>query len=481
MIGAVMLAWPHANSLQAQEATPTSPQSPSSGSDPVLTRRPKIISVPSDLRPETIDLTVRIGTPLQVALDSEVRIKDVGQPLYGHIVEPVYAFDKLVIPIGTKTTGEITKIGPVSKGKRTLAALDADFTPRHSVEVKFDELILSDGAHVPIHTVVTPGSGQVIRFLTAAEKSEKKGLKDAAAVKAKRAKEQAKQEWDAAMQLVKQPGRVHKIQRYIVALFPFHPHYIDAGSVYLAELQQPLDFGSEPLTQEMWDSLGSTPPPGSFVHARLITSLDSATTQKGAEVEAILSQPLFNGNHLILPQDARLKGSVVQVQPARHMKRNGQLRMAFHELIPPIGRGGAVTAQRIEATLEGVQANAADNMKLDTEGGAEASSPKSRYALTTISVGLAVVSAGVGGDTLGDTAERSAGGAGGFKLIGVALGATIHSQPFGMAMGAFGASKSVYAHFIARGSDVVFPKNTALLIGISSRPVPPSKSSGPPQ
>jgi hypothetical protein len=134
-------------------------------------------------------------------------------------------------------------------------------------------------------------------------------------------------------------------------------------------------------------------------------------------------------------------------------------------------------AEKIEATLEGVQTRAADNLKLDVEGGAEASSPKSRYVLTTISVGLAVVSAGVGGDTLGDTAERSAGGAGGFKLIGIVLGATVHSQPFGMAMGAFGASKSVYSHFIARGRDVVFPKNTALLIGIGLRPAPPSRSS----
>jgi hypothetical protein len=37
------------------------------------------------------------------------------------------------------------------------------------------------------------------------------------------------------------------------------------------------------LTPEMAISPGNTLPPGSFVHARLVTQLDSATTQKGEE------------------------------------------------------------------------------------------------------------------------------------------------------------------------------------------------------
>jgi hypothetical protein len=81
---------------------------------------------------------------------------------------------------------------------------------------------------------------------------------------------------------------------------------------------------------------------------------------------------------------------------------------------------------------------------------------------------------------LGDTTERAAGGAGGFKLIGIALGAGIHSQPFGVAMGALGAARSVYVHFIARGREVVFPKNTAMQIGIGRRqsPAPASPAGG---
>jgi hypothetical protein len=478
LLGTLFLSWACATCLQAQEASPIPIQSSAPESDPALAHRPAAIPPADTAKPATIPLSVPAGMPIQLALDEEIRIRKVGQPLTAHTVEPVYAFDQLVIPVGTAILGRITRIEPVSNGKRTLAALDADFTPSHAIDVTFAELILADGKHIPIHTVVTPGSGQVIRFLAAADEKGKKGVKDAASEKAKEAKEEAKREWDAAMQQVKQPGKFHKAERYVVAQLPIHPQYIDAGTVYFAELQEPLDFGAEPLTPEMAASLGAAPPPGSFVRTLLTTPLNSASTPKGAPVEAILSRPLFDGKRLILPQGCRLRGSVVQVEPARYLSRNGQLRMVFHELLPPEGAGGAIVAQKVEANLEGVQAAVADNVALDAEGGAEAGSPKSRYLLTTISVGLAAVSAGVGGDTLGDTTERAAGGAGGFKLIGIALGAGIHSQPFGMAMGALGAGRSVYTHFIARGREVVFPKNTAMQIGIGTRQAPASSSSG---
>jgi hypothetical protein len=144
-------------------------------------------------------------------------------------------------------------------------------------------------------------------------------------------------------------------------------------------MQDPLDFGSEPLTPEMAISLGSPTPAGSFLRARLVTPLNSATTQKGGLVAAVVSRPLFNEKHLILPQGSRLKGSVVQVQPARYMSRNGQLRVVFHELIPPDGPGGVAMAQKVDASLESVQSGKVESVELDSEGGAKATTPKTRY------------------------------------------------------------------------------------------------------
>jgi hypothetical protein len=90
------------------------------------------------------------------------------------IVEPVYAFDHIVIPIGSEVSGQVTKIGEISRGQRTAAALNADFTPERNVEVNFDNLELADGRHFPLQSTVTSGSGQVIRFVAAAEGKEKK-------------------------------------------------------------------------------------------------------------------------------------------------------------------------------------------------------------------------------------------------------------------------------------------------------------------
>ena len=53
--------------------------------------------------------------------------------------------------------------------------------------------------------------------------------------------------------------------------------------------------------------------------------------------------------------------------------------------------------------------------------------------------------------------------------MGIVMGVFVHSQPLGIAMGAYGASMSVYSHFIARGRDLVFPKNTAMEIAIGTR------------
>jgi hypothetical protein len=446
-----------AQDVPVPQLTPGSERKPASAS----------IDPAQPASPQTVALTVAKGSPLQVALDQEIRVKKVGQPIHARIVEPVYAFDHIVVPVGSEIIGEVTKIEEISGGKRTLAALNADFTPRRRVEVGFHELLLADGRRFQLHTSVTPGSGQVIELVTAANEKEKKNsVKDTASEKTKQAKQQAHQEWDNAMKQLKTPGKVRRLERYGEAQLPVHRQYVPAGTVYFAELDDPLDFGSEVMTAPMASSLGSAFPEGSVVHARLVTPLSSATAHKGQDVEAVLSQPLMDGERLILPQGSRLKGTVKQAQPARRMKKNGQLRIAFSELVPPDG-----IEQKIVATLEGVQAGKDANVKLDSEGGAEATTSKSRYLGTAVSLGLAMMATRAGEDHDGDGGSNSGatGGLGGFKLVGMVVGGLARSRAFGTTMGAYGAAVSVYSHFIARGREVVFPKNTAMEIGIGTR------------
>ena len=117
------------------------------------------------LRPSTptsraIALTLPSGTPLQIALDKEVRVRKVGQAIQGRLVQPVYAFDHLVIPVGAEVTGHISEISGISGKKRTLGMLNVALTAMHPIEVEFDDLVLTDGRQMRLHTSVTLGSGQ---------------------------------------------------------------------------------------------------------------------------------------------------------------------------------------------------------------------------------------------------------------------------------------------------------------------------------
>jgi hypothetical protein len=459
LIGAICLTCSGGGWILAQDSNPPGSSSTNPGAHPMLKHRPA--ESPEASKPiikENIDLTVPKGAALQVVLDREIRVQKVGQAIHGYLVEPVYAFDKLVLPVGTEATGQISQIESVSAGRRTLAALDANLTPSRQITVEFTELSLADGTHIPIQTSVVPGSGQVIRFVTAAENQKKKGVKDALTAKERQAKQEARRQFDAAMQQVKQPGKLHRVKRYAVAQLPVHSQYIDAGTTYFAELRKPLEFGSEPLTPEIAASMSSEIPEGTMVHAQLMTLLNSARTKKGAEVEAVLSRPLVNDGKLILPQGSVLKGSVLQVQPARHWKHNGQLRLLFRDLVLPNG-----VESKVEAMVQGVQSGAADNLQLDAEGGAETKTSKTRYLRSGIAVGLAAAT------HEDEPFNRAEGGAGGFKVVGIVIGAAVHSQPLAIAMGAFGASRSIYNNFIARGTEVVFAKHTAMEIGVDTR------------
>lgn len=110
-------------------------------------------------------------------------------------------------------------------------------------------------------------------------------------------------------------------------------------------------------------------------------------------MQAVISQPLRDGDHhLILFQGSRLAVTVSQFQPAHRLKENGLLRIKFQELIQPDG-----IQEKVEATLDGVQSGKDANVKLDSEVGAEATTPKTRYLATAVSLTLAATSVNSGG------------------------------------------------------------------------------------
>jgi hypothetical protein len=151
------------------------------------------------------------------------------------------------------------------------------------------------------------------------------------------------------------------------------------------------------------------------------------------------------------------------------------LRIAFHQIILPDG-----VEQKVQAALVGVQAGKDANVKLDSEGGAEATTSKSRYGSVALSLGLAAFAA-QDGDGDGGGPPVTAGNSRGFKAVGIIATAAARSRVLGYGVSAYGAGRSIYRNFMARGHEVVFPQNTAMEIGIGTRtsgqPEPAAKGS----
>jgi len=445
---------------------------------PVQPTLPPADSVPTLSGSNSIPLTVPAGSPLKVALDQEVRVRSVGQAVHGKVVEPVYSFDKLVVPAGSEVNGKIASIEGVSKVNRTAAAMNANFSPLRQVHVEFNELVLADGTHIPLQTVVSPASEGVLQFVPANAKENTSAAgesRNVASRKISEVRQEAKRQWDVAMAQLHAPGKMHRLQRFAVAQLPYHPQYMDSGTSFNADLQEPLNFGTEPLRPETLSVIGSPPPSGSVVHAVLVTPLNSATTRKGEPVEAVISQPLVVSNHLFLPQGSHIRGSVLQVRPARRLNRNGQLRIVFHQVVPPDG-----IDQKVEASLEGVEVAKGEHLSLDAEGGAQVTTPRTRYLTTAIAVALAASSMspdhdhGLQSGSEGDPGGGAASGASGFGVIGTLVGALAHSRVVSSGFGAYGAARSIYSHFLARGRDVVYPKDMSMVIGLGTRDPKPN-------
>ena len=434
----------------------------------------------------TVPLVVPEGTVLQVALVDEVRIKKEGQEVRGRLVEPVYAFDQEVIPVGSEVLGRIVEIEGVSRKRRFFAALSFNFSPPRKVHVDFEEIILPDGLRIELEAEVTPGSGRPLQLITTGGNQGKRTVKDVAVQHMKEQVQEAKRQWDEAVSQIKQPGKMERVGRYAMEQLPVRPQYLDAGTVYFAELLEPLDFG----TKAYLPSAAGAPLPAStlLAHAQLLTPLDSATTAKDAPVEAILSRPLLAGDRLLFPQGSLLKGTVVDVQRARSFKRNGHLRIGFNEFQLP-----GELPQEVTMSIEGVQGGEEENVRLDSEGGTRSSNSRKRYVFTGVAVGLAAASHqdsdvedGVSSSAQGGVREGVSGGAAAFRLAGAVAGAVVRSQSFSLWMGLFGAGRSVYSNFISRGREVTFPKGTAMEIGfwltencVDSPQPDPEKSSTP--
>ena len=305
------------------------------------------------------------------------------------------------------------------------------------------------------------------------------------------------------------PGKEEWLYDYAMSRLPYHPQSVRSRTRFDAELQSSLDFGSEKVTRDSLALLGSQPAAGGVVHARLLTPLDSVSATQGEKVEAVLEEPLFSTDHrLVLPEGTLVDGSVTMARKARWFHRGGHLRFNFQsvDLTPRAAEllsapaGAPVTSDeklprqrsvqlQTRATLSAAESGNAP-IKVDKEGGVQATESKTRFIGTAVAVlisrraadndpvrsqseAITGQSSNVGGRTLG--------GGMGFGLLGAI--AAQSSRNVGAAFGYYGLAWSVYSTVVARGAEVQFGKNAVIDIGFNQRTpagsTTPKKSAAP--
>jgi hypothetical protein len=409
-------------------------------------------------------LKLPAGTALRVAIDQKVRIAAVGQVVSGKITEPVYAFDQAVIPAGSVVSGKVTSIHGVPGMRKTMAYVNGNFSPYHEYELEFDSVTLPDKERRAIVTTVSPGIAQVVHLVPGGAKKKP----NAAQRQIENAKTEARAKLNGTLDEIKAPGKMHRLKEMVLAQSPYRRQYLQPGTRFYASLNEPLDFGKTTRTAEQLAQLGKSPEPDSVLHARFAEEVSSASAQRGNVIAAVLTEPLFSqDHHLLLPANSLIAGEVIQAKPARKLHHNGDLRVIFNRIETPQG-----VVQPMQGSVEGVEADRRSGVKLDDEGGAQATDNKTRYLSTGVAVLLAAAASHTDNehgttDAAGDPSVRAGAGVSGSGITGTLISLAAKSQPVSMVFAAYGAGNSVYNNFLARGKDVVFTKNTPLEIGFS--------------
>jgi hypothetical protein len=295
--------------------------------------------------------------------------------------------------------------------------------------------------------------------------------------------------------IVRAPGKKEWLYDYAMSRLPYHPQYLRSRTRFDAELRSPLNFGSENVTPDSLAQLGSQPAPGSVVHARLLTLLDSMSSKPGERVEAVLEEPLYSADHrLVLPEGTLVDGSVAAATRARWFHRGGHLRFSFQgveltqqtaELMSapaaaPLSSEEKLQHQeklkfRTQATLSAAESGNAP-VKVDKEGGVQATESKTRFIGTAVALLISRSAAdndaehARGGVVTGQSSNvggRTLGGGMGFGLLGSI--AAQSSRNVGAVFGYYGLAWSVYSTIVARGAEVQFGKNAVIDVGFNQR------------
>ncbi|HZQ55967.1 MAG TPA: hypothetical protein VFB14_27480 [Bryobacteraceae bacterium] len=208
-----------------------------------------------------VHLEVPAGTPLRLYLTHKVWYRQ-GEPIEAKFAEPVWAFDRVVIPAGMVAEGSIVSLNPVSKLVRTRAVVGGDFTPLKQALASFTTARLPDGRTIALQTQETIGLAAIFVPPRAGEKrTAKRGkLHVAEKMLERQGTNQLNVRTRGLFDLVRAPNKREWLTNFAMSKLPYHPQWYRNGTRFDAILEKPLDFGTANIDARELQTIGTAPP-----------------------------------------------------------------------------------------------------------------------------------------------------------------------------------------------------------------------------
>jgi hypothetical protein len=403
-------------------------------------------------------------TPLWIELPAHSPMRS-GEPIEGRLLYAVYVGDRVALPSGSVVHGRIIRLDS-DRSRRIHSRLRGDFTPFRIPVVQFDQVLLQDGVVAPI-SCSTAKDGMVILRLSPSPGQKKGSL--------------ISRQWFDVKQRVKEtaalftaPGRGDRLLQFVYTQLPYHPQRIETGTTWTVELAQPLHVKMTAAPSILPGDSSHAGKSGSpilpngdpakqpadqtnewHLRAYLQQTISSARAKPGDTFHAYVAEPVFNSDHaVVVPEGSLLTGEVTQAKPARSFGRRGKLRFHFKELKLPSG-----FSQPVEGTLSGVDSDKSANLQIDPEGGIQ---PQSQNRVV-VPLLLTFLASRAFDDDENQTFNNTV-ASNGFGIIGRVVGIAASSRNVAAGIGIYGAALSFYDLWLARGHDIVFPKDTRVEI-----------------
>jgi hypothetical protein len=422
--------------------------------------------------------TLPAETPLALRIDEHLPMRD-GQPVRAHLLYPVYANNKLLLPKDTIVAGSVVELRS-DHPRRVRAVLGGDFTPFHKPVVHFTSFILPDGTIIPFASDNAIDGAPIFRAIPTPP--AKGGF--------------LRRQFDGLLSVARTdvaiftgPEKGDRFVQFIYTQIPYHPQRIDKGTAWTIETSHsvelpalpapPVIAAAAPSKHHFWEEpdppaeAAKTDTGSWIVQANLAEPLSSETSKDGQAIQATVAEPIYNPDHTIaIPQGSTLIGSVTRAKPARKFGRTGVLTFNFGQLQVPHEE-----TRTVQTRLTG--ADSARDIALTSEGQPK-SKPQDKISLPIL---LALMASrpldgdrdkigGGGGNTLG---KNAVGGAAGLGLVGTVIGLTGVSPNAAAGIGYYGAARAFYYRWIAKGQKIDFAKNTRIVVETTPRRSAPMK------